>query len=466
MKSFLSAYAVRHSLKRWLQTNQEVYLQFKIKIQSVLESPSWDMIKQLDEAQTEYYQNCLNKMEALEEVSEEEVVLCIEKALKEDDQDACCWYCFLILDQGYETFQQAIERFKQSDDGRLTRDCIQSYLQIHAQESQQIVHAELSLLGLRRWHYEHSKEYSDFLNSFRDSYEGNMDFAYKGIFHLVDMLSFKGLKEIISLFRSHCPGTEEHQFAQLSECHTTMYEQLDCLFGSSVDKAIPHQKLLRNNPYLFSAYYWMIFDDGFIKLADWVSASMLKADSSRWKRILAESIIESLVHTSFNKLPFAYSKKKWESMSKGVAKEKVQSILQKINGRRGRKQVYVLLEEMLNPDDVHKLMTEITSILTEWKEEDGEKNTILACLYAALTNCRLLNGTFNYRTFHAAILERFPSLGFKAGFDYAEALYYTILDGNICKGNTSLTDSVIQKGKNKAQQLGLHFRIVLSSDVY
>lgn len=85
MKSFLSAYAVRHSLKRWLQTNQEVYLQFKIKIQSVLESPSWDMIKQLDEAQTEYYQNCLNKMEALEEVSEEEVVLCIEKALKEDD---------------------------------------------------------------------------------------------------------------------------------------------------------------------------------------------------------------------------------------------------------------------------------------------------------------------------------------------------------------------------------------------
>lgn len=60
--------------------------------------------------QTEYFQNCLNKMKALEEVSEEEVVLCIEKALKEDDQDACCWYCFLILDYGYETFQQAIER--------------------------------------------------------------------------------------------------------------------------------------------------------------------------------------------------------------------------------------------------------------------------------------------------------------------------------------------------------------------
>ena len=50
--------------------------------------------------------------------------------------------------------------------------------------------------------------------------------------------------------------------------------------------------------------------------------------------------------------------------------------------------------------------------------ETNDTDSILAYIFAALTNGSLLNDTYNYRTFHTAILEKFPSLGFKSGFDW------------------------------------------------
>lgn len=73
------------------------------------------------------------------------------------------------------------------------------------------------------------------------------------------------------------------------------------------------------------------------------------------------------------------------------------------------------------------LTNEIEVILTEWMETNGT-DSVIAYIFAALTNACLLNDSYNYRTFHTDILEKFPALGFKSGFDWAEALYNAIIN--------------------------------------
>lgn len=153
-------------------------------------------------------------------------------------------------------------------------------------------------------------------------------------------------------------------------------------------------------------------------------------------------------------------------MSKnGVAKDIVSSTLQEAKGRRGCRQARVLIEEMLMPPHAEILANEIRNILTEWMEANGT-DSILAYLFAALTNCNLLNDSYNYRTFHTAILEKFPDLGFKSGYDWAEALYNAIISEHGYDYNLSLSEKAVQTGKEQANQIGIRLRTLLSPDVY
>ncbi len=98
--------------------------------------------------------------------------------------------------------------------------------------------------------------------------------------------------------------------------------------------------------------------------------------------------------------------------------------------------------------------------------ETNGTDSILAYLFAALTNCNLLNDSYNYRTFHTAILEKFPDLGFKSGFDWAEALYNAIINEHGYDYNLSLSEKAVQTGKEQTNQIGIRLRTLLSPDVY
>ena len=91
---------------------------------------------------------------------------------------------------------------------------------------------------------------------------------------------------------------------------------------------------------------------------------------------------------------------------------------------------------------------------------------VLAYIFAALTSSSLLNDSYNYRTFHTAILEKFPSIGFKTGFDWAEALYNAIINEHDCDYNLSLSEKTVTKGKEQANLIGIRLRTLLSTDVY
>lgn len=213
-----------------------------------------------------------------------------------------------------------------------------------------------------------------------------------------------------------------------------------------------------------SAFYWMIFDDGFVKVADLLSKTMMDENSSVWQKGFGGQFVRSLMLTSLDKA--AYTKGAWKSMGKnGVAKEVVSSTLQESKGRRGRKQACALLEEMLIQPHAELLANEIQIILTEWMETNGT-DSVLAYIFAALTSSSLLNDSYNYRTFHTAILEKFPSIGFKTGFDWAEALYNAIVSERGNDYNLSLSEKAVQTGKEQAKLLSIRLRTLLSPNVY
>ena len=456
-------YPSQSEMQEWLEANREIYSDFKGKIQSVLRNPLCDNYNELIDDEMATLQSIILEIMTTEE-NADKIIDRFANTIKDGNVSACCLYCYLELDNGVEEIENAMTNFEQSEDAKYIKDGIHTYLEDKKRETQEAVNKELNLLSLRRWHYDHPEDYQEFTNLFAKAYEGDMTFVLKGITYLTEMLSLNGIKGIAELLESLCPGTESYNKAQFASNHLQVHEKLTTLFDSTFNQEATKQKLLHNNPFMCSAFYWMIFDDGFVKVADLLSKTMMDESSSVWQKGFGGEFVRSLMLASLDKA--AYTKGAWKSMGKnGVAKEVVSSTLQESKGRRGRKQACVLLEEMLIQPHVELLANEIQIILTEWMETNGT-DSVLAYIFAALANGGLLNDSYNYRTFHTAILEKFPSLGFKSGFDWAEALYNALINEHDSDYNLNLSERAIQIGKEQAKLIGIRLRTLLSPDVY
>ena len=451
-------------MKEWFEANQEIYSKFKDKIQSVLKDSLSGNDKELIDDRMAALQSTILEVLDKEDGTLDELTERFTAAIKDDNVFACCLYCYLELDNGVEEIADAMTDLELPVDAKDVKNGIKAYLQDKRRETQEAVNKDLNLLGLRRWHYDHPKDYQEFINLFAKAYDGDMSFFIKGMSYLTDMLSLDGIEGITELLESLCPGTESYNKTQFSNNNQQVHERLKDLFASTLNQETVKQKLLHNNPFMCSTFYWMIFDDGFVKMGDLLSKTMMGDGSSIWQKSFGGQFMRSLMLTSFEKA--SYTKVAWKTMSKnGVAKGIISSTLQEAKGRRGRKQVSVLLEEMFMPPHAELFTKEIRNILTEWMETNGT-DSILAYLFAALTSCNLLNDSYNYRTFHTAILEKFPDFGFKSGFDWAEALYNAIINEHDCDYNLSLSEKTVTKGKEQANLIGIRLRTLLSTDVY
>ncbi|MFS2924249.1 DUF6043 family protein [Bacteroides sp. 90-K9/2] len=456
-------YPCQSKMQEWLETNREIYSDFKGKIQSVLKNPLCDNYNELIDDEMATLQSIILEIMTTEEENADKIIDRFANAIKDGNVSACCLYCYLELDNGVEEIENAMTNFEQSEDAKYIKDGIHTYLEDKKRETQEAVNKELNLLSLRRWHYDHPEDYQEFTNLFTKAYEGDMTFVLKGITYLTEMLSLNGIKGIAELLESLCPGTESYNKAQFASNHQQVHEKLTTLFDSTFNQEATKQKLLHNNPFMCSAFYWMIFDDGFVKVADLLSKTMMDENTSVWMKSFGGQFVRSLMLTSLDKA--AYTKGAWKSMGKNGMAKVLSSTLQESKGRRGRKQACVLLEEMLIQPHAELLANEIQIILTEWMETNGT-DSVLAYIFAALANDGLLNDSYNYRTFHTAILEKFPSLGFKSGFDWAEALYNAIINEHDYNYNLSLSERAIQSGKEQAKLMSIRLRTLLSPDVY
>ena len=452
-----------NKMKEWFEANQEIYAEFKSRIHSTLDILSQDGTNVAECDDTDSLQNMLLEAMTAKNMPVENIINTFSKAAEEGDVAACCMYCYLELDNGLEEIESAMTKFEQSTDAQYIKDGIKLYLQDKEQETQDASDQDLNLLRLRRWHYEHPKEYQEFTNLFTKAYEGDISFVLKGFSYLTELLSLDGIKGITELLLSLCPGTDSYNKAQFSNVSQQAHEKLTELFASTFNKEETKDKLQHNNPFLFNVFYWMIFDNGFVKTADLLSKTMMGEKPSFWQKNFGEQIMRSLMLTSMDKA--TYTKGTWKAANNHVVKDVANSALQESKGRRGRRQVCVLLEEMLIQPHAELLTNEIEKILTEWMEAN-DTDSILAYIFAALTNGSLLNDTYNYRTFHTAILEKFPSLGFKSGFDWAEALYNAIVSERGNDYNLSLSEKTVQTGKEQAKLISIRLRTLLSPDVY
>lgn len=451
-------------MKEWLDANQETYSQFKDKIQSALkESLCGKNCKLSDDEMTAFQSTILEMLDkedgTLGELTEHFII-----SVKGGNVFACCLYCYLELDNGLEEIADAMTELELPDDAKYVKSGIKAYLHDKKRETQEAVNKDLNLLSLRRWHYEHTKDYLEFTDLFAKAYDGDMTFTLKGMSYLTEILSLNGINGITELLESLCPGTDSYNKVQFAHDNQQVHEKLTNLFISTFNQEAVKQKLLHNNPFMCSAFYWMVFDDGFVKMADLFSKTMMGDNPSIWQKSFGGQFVRSLMLTSLEKA--AYTKGAWKTMSKnGVAKDAVSSTLQEAKGRRGRRQACVLIEEMLMLPHAEILVNEVRNILTEWMEANGT-DSILAYLFAALTNCNLLNDSYNYRTFHTAILEKFPDLSFKSGFDWAEALYNAIINEHGYDYNLSLSEKAVQTGKEQANLIGMRLRTLFSPNVY
>ena len=216
-----------------------------------------------------------------------------------------------------------------------------------------------------------------------------MTFFIKGMSYLTEMLSLNGIEGITELLKSLCPGTESYNKAQFSKSNQQVHERLKDLFASTLNQDTVKEKLLHNNPFMCSTFYWMVFDDGFVKMGDLFSKTMMGENSSIWQKGFGGQFMRSMMLTSLEKA--GYTKGTWKTMSKnGVAKDVVSSTLQEAKGRRGRRQTCVLIEEMLMPPHAEILANEIRNILTEWMEANGTDSNH-ANIIAPLKNSNLMN---------------------------------------------------------------------------
>ena len=335
-------YPSQSEMQEWLEANREIYSDFKGKIQSVLRNPLCDNYNELIDDEMATLQSIILEIMTTEE-NADKIIDRFANTIKDGNVSACCLYCYLELDNGVEEIENAMTNFEQSEDAKYIKDGIHTYLEDKKRETQEAVNKELNLLSLRRWHYDHPEDYQEFTNLFAKAYEGDMTFVLKGITYLTEMLSLNGIKGIAELLESLCPGTESYNKAQFASNHLQVHEKLTTLFDSTFNQEATKQKLLHNNPFMCSAFYWMIFDDGFVKVADLLSKTMMDESSSVWQKGFGGEFVRSLMLASLDKA--AYTKGAWKSMGKnGVAKEVVSSTLQESKGRRGRKQACVLLE--------------------------------------------------------------------------------------------------------------------------
>jgi len=324
---------------------------------------------------------------------------------------------------------------------------------------------ELNQLTLRRWHYDHPKEYAEFMAMFRKAYDGDNAFIQNNFFFLMEMLSTKGLIGMVKAVASMFPGNMHYKQRLMGTDENPFNERISKILDTSLNNDTIRERLLHKNPYLFSLYYWIVFDNGFLHAADLISQTFLKPGSPLWEKLIGRRCVEALIGASINK--GKYSKGQWrdlcKQLKKGDAKKVIDDALREVKGRRGRKSTVVILEEMLFAETASILTVEIEKVLSEWKHLEGS-DVILPYIFAALVRGNLTNDKYNYRTFHAAMQEKFPAHNINKGYNWAEAVYNAIISEDD-DGNVDISVSQIQRGKRHATDIKIRLLSAVNPNI-
>ena len=457
------------ALLGWKEAHADVYSKFKQDLEEQLLKPYHQTILDLGDGNAESLQSVMANFAAISTEDGFDIDKLYTKAVESDDVSAYCLCCYLQFDDGAGRLAKAIEEKSENPDTQEILDAVEDYKRFYEQnrkqEESKITSDELNILSLRRWHYDHPEEYKEFTTTFQKAYDGDMTFIQTNFFFLMEMFSTKGVKGMMKIVASLFPGNKHYQQSLMGSDENPLKGRLSEMLDSSLNNEAIRERLLRKNPYLFSLYYWIIFDNGFLHAADLISHTFLRPESPYWEKLIGRRCVETLIGASIDKAH--YSKAQWkevtQKLKKGEAKQVIDAALLEVQGRRGRKSTFVLLEEMLPPEDVTILIGEIKKVLSEWKQVD-DADIILPYIFAALIKGCLTNEEYNYRTFHAAMREKFPDYHIREGFNWAEAVYNAIVSEDN-SGNLDVSDAQIRRGRKYATGIKLRLLSAINPNI-
>jgi len=443
----------------WKEAHADVYFKFKQDLEEQLLKPYHQTVLDLGDGNAEPLQSVIVNLAAVSSKEGFDIDKLYAKAVESGDASVYCLCCYLLFDNGEGRLADAIADKVEKPDAQEIFEAIQDYKRFYKQNRKQevaeITTDELNILTLRRWHYGHPEEYKEFTNTFQKAYDGDMTFIQTNFFFLMEMFSTKGVKGMMKIVASLFPGNKHYQQSLMGSDENPLKGRLSEMLDSSLNNEAIRERLLHKNPYLFSLYYWIIFDNGFLHAADLISQTFLKPESPYWEKIIGRRCVESLIGASIDKA--RYSKSQWkevtQKLTKGEARQVIDIALLEVQGRRGRKSTFVILEEMLSTEHVSILTDEIQKLLQEWKQLE-DTDSILAYIFAALVKGNLLCGEYNYRTFHAAVQEKFPDFHINKGYDWAEALCNAILSDGL-NYNINISEDQVKRGRRYATDIKL-----------
>ena len=443
----------------WKEAHADVYFKFKQDLEEQLLKPYHQNILDLGDGNAEPLQSVIVNLAAVSSKEGFDIDKLYAKAVESGDASVYCLCCYLLFDNGEGRLADAIADKVEKPDAQEIFEAIQDYKRFYKQNRKQevaeITTDELNILTLRRWHYGHPEEYKEFTNTFQKAYDGDMTFIQTNFFFLMEMFSTKGVKGMMKIIASLFPGNKHYQQSLMGSDENPLKGRLSEMLDSSLNNDAIRERLLHKNPYLFSLYYWIIFDNGFLHAADLISQTFLKPESPYWEKLIGRRCVEALIGASIDKA--RYSKAQWkevtQKLKKGEARQVIDVALLEVQGRRGRKSTYVLLEEMLSTEHVSILTDEIQKLLQDWKQLE-DTDSILAYIFAALVKGNLLCGEYNYRTFHAAVQEKFPDFHINKGYDWAEALCNAVLSDDL-NYNINISEDQVKRGRRYATDIKL-----------
>ena len=443
----------------WKEAHADVYFKFKQDLEEQLLKPYHQNILDLGDGNAEPLQSVIVNLAAVSSKEGFDIDKLYAKAVESGDASVYCLCFYLLFDNGEGRLADAIADKVEKPDAQEIFEAIQDYKRFYKQNRKQevaeITTDELNILTLRRWHYGHPEEYKEFTNTFQKAYDGDMTFIQTNFFFLMEMFSTKGVKGMMKIVASLFPGNKHYQQSLMGSDENPLKGRLSEMLESSLNNKAIRERLLHKNPYLFSLYYWIIFDNGFLHAADLISQTFLKPESPYWEKLIGRRCVEALIGASIDKA--RYSKAQWkevtQKLKKGEARQVIDVALLEVQGRRGRKSTYVLLEEMLSTEHVSILTDKIQKLLQDWKQLE-DTDSILAYIFAALVKGNLLCGEYNYRTFHAAVQEKFPDFHINKGYDWAEALCNAVLSDDL-NYNINISEDQVKRGRRYATDIKL-----------
>lgn len=454
----------------WKEVHADIYSKFKQDWEAQLQKPCHETILELgDNEDADSLQQAMASLASVTSQGNFDIEQLYAKAVEQKDEAAYCLCCYLVFDDGAEQLAKAFkEKAKESGTKTIT-DALSDYIRFRKQNQQQetaeVTTNELNILTLRRWHYDHPEEYAEFLSLFQKAYEGDMTFIQNNFFFLIESLNFTGVKGMMAVAASLFPGNNHYVQRLTSSEGNPLKGRFAELLESTINNEAIRERMLRKNPYLFSLYYWLVFDDGFLHAADLISHTFLQDNAPAWQKMVGSQAVEALISTSVDKAH--YTKAQWQEVSrkikKGEAKQVIKAALLDVQGRRGRKATYVILEEMLPKEHVAVLTAEIRKVLSEWKQVD-DTDSVLAYIFVALVEGEITNGEYNYRTFHAAMREKFPDYNISKGFDWAEAVYNAIMPNND-DSNLNVSEKHIVRGRKYARDIRLRLLSAINPNI-